>query len=50
MLLRLDRLTQGEARIATAQTLEVAYGLVENMRVVVDGEQMHYSYLSPASR
>jgi hypothetical protein len=39
ILQRLDRLTQDEARITAAQTLEVVYGLVQNMRVVMDGEQ-----------
>jgi hypothetical protein len=38
---RLDRLTQDEARITAAQTLEVVYGLIQNMRVVMDGEQIH---------
>ena len=40
---RLDRLTQDEARITAAQTLEVVYGLVQNMRVVMDGEQIRYA-------
>ena len=40
VLHRLDRLTQEEARTVAAQTLEVVYGLFENMRVVIDGEQM----------
>ena len=35
---RLDRLTQDEGRNITAQTLKVVYGLVQNMKVVVDGE------------
>ena len=39
VLQRLDRLTQDEARITAAQTLEVVYGLIQNMRVVMDGEQ-----------
>ena len=39
---RLDRLTQDEARITAAQTLEVVYGLVQNMRVVMDGEKIRY--------
>ena len=43
VLQRLDRLTQDEARITAAQTLEVVYGLVQNMRVVVDGEQARSS-------
>jgi hypothetical protein len=38
---RLDRLTQDEARITAAQTLEVVYGLVQNMRVVMDGGQIY---------
>ena len=38
VLQRLDRLTMDEARIAAAQTLEVVYGLIQNMRVVMDGE------------
>ena len=33
---RLDRLTEEESRAATAQTLEVLYSLVQNMRVVMD--------------
>jgi hypothetical protein len=37
-LRRLDRLTQYEARTASAQTLEVVFCLIRNMRVVMDGE------------
>jgi len=37
VLQRLDRLTQDEARTTAAQTLEVVYGLVQNMGVVMDG-------------
>ena len=37
---RLDRLTQEEARLTAAQTLEVVYGLSRNMRVVIDSEQI----------
>jgi hypothetical protein len=40
VLQRLHRLTQDEAWITAAQTLEVVYGLVQNMRVVMDGEQL----------
>ncbi|KAH9991658.1 hypothetical protein BJV74DRAFT_413949 [Russula compacta] len=36
VLQRLDRLTQDEARTTAAQTLEVVYGLMHNMRVVMD--------------
>jgi hypothetical protein len=41
VFLRLDRLTQDEARITSAQTLEIVYSLSQNMRVVMDGEQIH---------
>ena len=41
VLQRLDRLTQEEARTTAAQTLEVVYGLVQNMRVVIDGKQIY---------
>ena len=41
-LQRLDRLTHDETRTTAAQTLEVVYGLVQNIRVVMDGELMHY--------
>ena len=47
ILQRLDRLTQEEARITAAQTLEVVHGLAQNMRVVLDGEQNTLG-LSPA--
>ena len=39
VLQRLDRLTQDEARTTAAQTLEVVYGLAQNMRVIIDGEE-----------
>ena len=38
VLQRLDRLTLDEARTTATQTLEVVHGLVQNVRVVVDGE------------
>jgi hypothetical protein len=38
-LQRLDRLTQDEARTTAAQTLEVVYGLVQNITAVMDREQ-----------
>jgi hypothetical protein len=37
VLQRLDRLTQEEARMTGAQTLEVVYRLVNNVKVVMDG-------------
>jgi hypothetical protein len=37
VLQRLDRLTQDEARMTASQTLEVVYGLVHNMKVVMNG-------------
>jgi hypothetical protein len=39
VLERLDRLTREEAQMTAVQTLEVVYGLVENIKVVMDGEQ-----------
>ena len=39
VLQRLDRLTHDEGRITVAQTLEVVYGLVNNVKVVMDGTQ-----------
>jgi uncharacterized protein YpuA (DUF1002 family) len=41
MVQRLDRLTKEEARQTVAQILKVVHGLVENMKVVMDGEQIH---------
>ena len=41
MVQRLDRLTQDEARRTVAQVLKVVHGLVENMKVVMDGEQIY---------
>ncbi|KAH9169583.1 hypothetical protein EDB89DRAFT_1455447 [Lactarius sanguifluus] len=37
ILKRLDRLTQEEARMTMAQTLTVVHGLLDNMKVVMDG-------------
>ena len=39
ILQRLDRLTQNEARTTAAEILQVVYGLVQNMSVVMNGEQ-----------
>ena len=39
VLERLDRLTHDEARTTASQTLEVIHSLVQNMRVVMDGDQ-----------
>ena len=41
MVQRLDRLTQDEARQTIAEILKVVHGLVENMKVVMDGEQIY---------
>ena len=41
MVQRLDRLTQDEARQTISQILKVVHGLVEGMKVVMDGEQIH---------
>jgi hypothetical protein len=37
VLQRLDRLTDEEARMTVAQTLEVVHGLMGNLKVVMDG-------------
>jgi hypothetical protein len=37
VLRRLDRLTDDEARLTIAQTLQVVHGLVNNVKVVMDG-------------
>lgn len=37
VLQRLDRLTQEEARVSSAHTLEVVHGLFDTLRVVMDG-------------
>jgi hypothetical protein len=39
VLQRLDRLTQDEARMTGAQTLSVVYGLVGNMKAVMEGTE-----------
>jgi hypothetical protein len=39
VLQRLDRLTLDEARTTAEQILEVVFGLMQNMRVVIDGEK-----------
>ena len=38
ILRRLDRLTQDEARMMEAHILEVVHGLMNNMKVVMEGE------------
>ena len=37
VLRRLSRLTQEETQMAVVQTMEVIYGLISNIRVVMDG-------------
>lgn len=45
VLQRLDRLTQDEARISVAQTLGVIYGLVGNVKAVMEGAKwLHDSF------
>ena len=44
ILKRLDRLTQEEARMTVAQTLAIVHGLLDNMKVVMDGEQSRRAY------
>ena len=42
VFLRLDRLTAEESKTAVVQTLDVAYGLVKNMQVVMEGAHSRY--------
>jgi hypothetical protein len=37
ILKRLDRLTREEAHVTVAQTLAIVHGLLNNMKVVIDG-------------
>ena len=46
VLQRLDRLTPDEARITATQTLDVVHGLIQNMRVVINGEATQWSRMS----
>jgi len=39
-LQRLDRLTLEESKMTVAQTLDVVYGLVNNMQVVMEGAHL----------
>ena len=42
VLHRLDRLTQDEARMTVAQALSVVYGLVRDVKIVMEGvERLH---------
>ena len=45
VLQRLDRLTQEEGRMTVAQTLEVVHGLMNNVKVVMNGTQRLYGRL-----
>ena len=45
VLQRLDRLTQEEAKTTATQTLEVVYGLVKNIKVVMDGARRNKLFL-----
>ena len=38
---RLGRLTKDEARQTVAPILKIVHGLIENTKVVMDGEQIH---------
>ena len=42
MLQRLDRLTLEESKTTAAQTLDVVYGLVNNMHVVMEGAHRQF--------
>ena len=40
---RLDRFTQNEAQSTAAQTLQVVYGLVQNVKALIDGKQTPFA-------
>jgi hypothetical protein len=46
ILQRLDRLTQEEACITAAHTLEVVHGLFNNLKEVMDGTQVSFGVLT----
>ena len=41
-LKRLDKLTQEEAKMATAEVLKISRGMESNMRVLIDGAQTRF--------
>ena len=43
VLQRLDRFIENEARSTAAQTLQVVYGLVQNVKVLMDGKQIRFA-------
>ena len=45
VLQRLDRLTQEEGRMTVAQTLEVVHGLMNNVKVVMNGTYTSFHFL-----
>ena len=47
MVQRLDRLTQHEVWQTGAETLKVVHGLVENMKLLIDGEKIHQACRTP---
>ena len=49
VLQRLDRLTLDEARATAAQSLEAVYGLIQNMRILIGGEQLYGAHYSPTA-
>ena len=50
VLRRLDRLTQEEGRMTLVQTLEVVCGLVNNVKVVINGTQAPESVIDIETR
>ena len=46
ILKRLDRLTQEEARMTVAHTFAIVHGLLDNMKVVMDGERRCPAHLN----
>jgi hypothetical protein len=50
VLQSLDRLTQEEARVTLAQTLDMVHGLLNDMRVVMEGAEYFLDYSEVSER
>jgi hypothetical protein len=46
VLRRLDRLTQEEGRLTVTQTFEVVHGLMNNVKLVMNGTQSSLTWLT----
>ena len=49
VLRRLDRLTQEEGRLTVTQTFEVVHGLMNNVKLVMNGTQSSLTWLTTST-